>query len=368
MAPHPECPDIFDDATRGEYKQSGFRSIMLSKAHRRNLSADDAPTIPRSLLKNKYIPPVPFFAAGERRTIPEQHPLGEIAPNRDSPDGLKQTNQATEKQERHGLHQKKKSAVSLKSLRSYMDRDRRDHKPEDNHDENSAEWKPKKAKSSNSLSAILKRSQRSRRAEASKDVRDKENRSPVDPVDNTPTSPVWPQSVEQPFREHLAGPFTQNRRTLAEEMSIYTPKGYSPAQQRNFYDYYQPSLTRRTEAKPRPKSDCISGHQMVKDFVDSRTKSCPVEPAANPSSRGPERRRKTTSESRPETEKKQDASPKKQSRVQAAISAFNAREQEAELQKRLNSKDIESEFEKLLVCKEHFWNAHLTVRKTNFMF
>jgi hypothetical protein len=55
------------------------------------------------------------------------------------------------------------------------------------------------------------------------------------------------------------------------------------------------------------------------------------------------------SESHPEPETKPDASPKKPSRVQAAISAFNAKEKEAEVQRRLNPKDLESEFEKLLV-------------------
>jgi hypothetical protein len=46
---------------------------------------------------------------------------------------------------------------------------------------------------------------------------------------------------------------------------------------------------------------------------------------------------------------KSEGSPKKSSRVQEVISAFNAKEREVELHKRLNAKDLESEFEKLLV-------------------
>jgi hypothetical protein len=42
--------------------------------------------------------------------------------------------------------------------------------------------------------------------------------------------------------------------------------------------------------------------------------------------------------------------PKRLSRVQAAISAFNAKERDADVHQHLNSKDLESEFEKLLVC------------------
>jgi hypothetical protein len=42
-------------------------------------------------------------------------------------------------------------------------------------------------------------------------------------------------------------------------------------------------------------------------------------------------------------------SPKKLSRVQAAISAFNAKEKDVDVHKHLDSKDLESEFEKLLV-------------------
>lgn len=61
------------------------------------------------------------------------------------------------------------------------------------------------------------------------------------------------------------------------------------------------------------------------------------------------RRGLSTPDARPETEVKPQGSPKKSSRVQEVISAFNAKEREAELHKHLNAKDLESDFEKLLV-------------------
>lgn len=65
--------------------------------------------------------------------------------------------------------------------------------------------------------------------------------------------------------------------------------------------------------------------------------------SASSKSRGPPSPRKTS----PPTMKEE---PKRLSRVQAAISAFNAKERDAEVHQHLNSKDLESEFEKLLVC------------------
>jgi hypothetical protein len=232
--------------------------------------------------------------------------------------------------------------------------ERKENKTSSAQEDESLGWKPKKAKSANSLSAILKRSQRGRKAEGSKDVRDKENRSPSDLVDSMP-SPVWNPYGSDSFHNQTGVPQSpNNRRTLQEEVSLYTPKGYGPAQQRNFYDHHQPSLANRSDAKPRPKSDNLSGNRKLREALGS----VQTVPSDNPiavdqpeteSQRGQGRPRMSRSESHPEPETKPDASPKKPSRVQAAISAFNAKEKEAEVQRRLNPKDLESEFEKLLV-------------------
>jgi hypothetical protein len=280
-----------------------------------------------------------------------QQPLAEIGLNRDTVDYSSPQRRPPGKEEKNTLHKKTKSAVSLKSLRSYMERkDNRTELPETD----AEDLKPKKAKSANSLTAILKRSQRGRKAESSKSSRDKENRSPTDLVDNMP-SPIWNQYATGSYYDQIGvPPSPTKRRTFQEEVSLYTPKGYGPSQQRNFWDYHQPSLTNRAGPKPRPKSDFLAGNRKVRELFGplqnmSSEKLARSEQPEN-SSKGKGRPRALSKpEARAGTEQLPDESPKKVSRVQAAISAFNAKEREADLQRRLNSKDLESEFEKLLV-------------------
>lgn len=339
MAPLHPGPQIFDDANRAPAKPSVFRAIM-SKPHKRNQSADDA--MASQFHQTKSPTSVPFPFAEGRDPAPGHLPLGEIVPNRDPGDGYAPTQKPGSKENKDALHKKTKSAVSLKSLKSYMER-----KSEDTTDD-ASEKTPKKTKSSNSLSAILKRSQRGRKGEDSKKSRDKENRSPTDLVDNMP-SPVWPDSVNRSRQNSTA----DNRRSVAEEVSLYTPKGYSPAQQRNFYDYHQPSLTRPGASKPRPKSDILAGNRKMQEFppqqrAPSGDKSTSRPDSTSSRAHGSEASRQTSA-SESATGYKEEPNPKRLSRVQAAISAFNAKGRDAEVQKHLNSKDLESEFEKLLV-------------------
>lgn len=338
-------PQIFDDANRAPAKPSVFRAIM-SKPHKRNQSADDAMT-PQSH-QNKPPTSVPFPFAEGRDPAPGHLPLGEIVPNRDAGDGYAPVQKTGSKENKGALHKKTKSAVSLKSLKSYMER-----KSEDTTDETS-EKTPKKTKSNNSLSAILKRSQRGRKGEDSKKGRDKENRSPTDLVDNMP-SPVWPQApaVRDSVDRSRQNSTADRCRSVAEEVSLYTPKGYSPAQQRNFYDYHQPSLTRPGAPKPRPKSDILAGNRKMKEFppqqrASSGEKSTSRTDSTSSRTEGSESPKKTSG-SESASGSKEEPKSKRLSRVQAAISAFNARGRDAEVQKHLNSKDLESEFEKLLV-------------------
>lgn len=350
MAPNLQGPNIFDDATRLPTKPSVFRGILSSRTHKRNPSADDAasckPLYQSQPFCNPYASPVEQAYA----TL-DQQPLTEIVLNRDAADHGSPRQRSPAKQEKNTLHKKTKSAVSLKSLRSYMERkDNRSESPE----VESEDLKPKKAKSANSLSAILKRSQRGRKAESSKSSRDKENRSPTDLVDNMP-SPTWSQYANGSYYGQIGvPPSPSKRRTFQEEVSLYTPKGYGPSQQRNFWDYHQPSLTNRTDPKPRPKSEFLSGNRKVRELFGSPQSMSSEKPPlsdtqepSSPSKGKGQPRALSKPEPRQGTEQ-QPESPKKVSRVQAAISAFNAKEREAELQRRLNAKDLESEFEKLL--------------------
>ncbi|KAL4865853.1 hypothetical protein BDV12DRAFT_173806 [Aspergillus spectabilis] len=341
MAPTAQAPAIFEDAPRSPTKSSVLRALL---GHRRNQSADDVPR------------PKPYKSGSSGSISPVDQsyspfggqPLGEIVPNHDASNSGMYYPGSPEKSPKGGLHKKTKSAVSLKSLKSYMER--KDSKPEKASDDPSN--KPKKAKSTNSFTAILKRSQHGRKVEEPKDIRDKENRSPSDPADNPP-SPIWAQyATPTPSFRDEPSPRSQNRRrTLQEEVSLYTPRGYGPSQQRNFHDYHQPSLTNRTSLKPRPKSDYFAGASKMRDMLPFQSsKQSLVDHPDSSSIRLEDGRPRGLSspDSRPEIELNPPASPKKASRVQEVISAFNAKGREADLQKRLNAKDLESEFEKLL--------------------
>ena len=155
----------------------------------------------------------------------------------------------------------------------------------------------------------------------------------------------------------LAQHSPEKRRTLAEEVSLYSPRAYSPSQQRNFYDVCPPTLAKHADIKPRPKSDLVSRTGVLDGIIGSHFpsgKPNSVEPVARASRRGHEQfNRASQSNSHQGAEKKKEASARGQSRVQAAISAFNARDKEAELQKKSNTKNIEVEFEKLLVSNQN---------------
>lgn len=347
MAPGYAEPQLFDDASRAPVRSSVFRAIMSSKPHKRNPSADDA-TAPKPLHKHQHPGTASFPFGGEDAPLP----LGEITPNRDGGDGATPAKKQGDKVGKGALHKKTMSAVSLKSLRNYMER--KDAKSEETPNEESDGLKPKKTKSANSLSAILKRSQRGRKS------RDKENRSPTDLVDNMPP-PMWPQdsipSSKGPATRPTGPSSSDKRRSVAEEVSLYTPKDYNPAQQRNFYDYHQPSLARPANGKPRPKSDCLSGNRKVKDLLTplQRTSSGESEATARvdiPSSKSRETespRKISAPSSQPTAGTKDEPNQKRLSRVQAAISSFSAKGKDGEMHQNLDSKDIESEFEKLLV-------------------
>ncbi|PWY87634.1 GTPase binding protein Rid1 [Aspergillus heteromorphus CBS 117.55] len=347
MSPNMQSPSIFDDSSRSPTKPSVLRAIWSSKSHKRNSSADDAFASRAS--HTSHPGGSPYTPADRAYPLLDQHPLAEIAPNRDSTD-VSSAPRSPGKHGKNTLHKKTKSAVSLKSLKSYMERkDKSDDPPDDE----AANLKPKKAKSANSLSAILKRSQRGRKAEGSKNTGDKENRSPSDPVNSMP-SPVWHQSATSSYPDPSAATSSHHKRsTMQEEVSLYMPREYGPTLQRNIYDYQKPSLRTRADPKPRPKSDYLAEKRKGKELLDpfggvSPDKSPAIQPVPASAKKHGRPRAQSRPEYHPPAEPKPESSPKRVSRVQAAISAFNAKGQEAEAKKPLNGKELESEFEKLL--------------------
>jgi len=348
MAPSSQAPDIFDDATRALSKTSVFRSIIPSKVHRRSPSAGEV-QVPRPTEGNPF-GATPLPPADHPDAALFQRPLSERAHNRDAAGTVRSHQKPGEQSGKKGLHTKTKSSVSLKSL--VRDRDSKESRSSESSENDSKGRKPKKTKSSTSLSAILKRSQRGRKGELAKDVRDKENQTPSESSE-TPSSPspVWSQFTARPLQDESEKVyFPEKGRTLDDAVSLYTPKCYSPSKQRSFFDYHQPALV-----KSRPKSDCItSGSWKVREMRGSmqRTPSNPEyhETLQREPSGGSEWVRKVSgSSTRSSAGKKQESNPKRCSHVMATVSALNTKDKEAEAQKKLDPKDIDTEFEKLLV-------------------
>ncbi|KAK2736608.1 hypothetical protein FQN57_000725 [Myotisia sp. PD_48] len=236
------------------------------------------------------------------------------------------------------LHKRTKSSLSLKSL--LKDKDKRESHGIDiaGSDGNIQRVKPKKTKSSTSLSSLFKRSQRSR-GDNSSSSKDKENCSPPGIAENLSQSGA--HIILNKFSEDKVDTryAPETGRTLREEMSLYTPKDYSPSKQRNFYGHHQPTLAKRSDAKPRPKSDVISSSSasISSIFVSSRRYSPRAEPNGGIEGIGThlQTKRKTSN-------------GRRSSRVMAAIAAFGSKPTATPGDKQLDSREIEKAFEKLL--------------------
>lgn len=319
MLSNTQPPTIFDDATRSPTKMSMLRSILPSKAHKRNPSAGDA--LPVAMPETSFPGNAGFLPADH----PHAQPLGERAHNRDA---------AGTHPKRDGLHKKTKSSVSLRAL--LRDREKKDNRSSSDspEEEGSLGKTMKKMKSTASLSAILKRSNRGRKGETVAEPKDKENRRPVSEV----VSPIWAQFATQPLEDQTGNVYVpESQRTLEDEMSLYTPKQYLPSKQRNFYDS-QPTLVQ----KPRPKSDYISsGTMKVREMLGQiqrvpsgkqRHSEKQAEPQSAPDARFIHESKRNSTQSG--------------GRVMAVVSALEAKDS---TRKDQDSKQIESEFEKLLV-------------------
>ncbi|PGH36882.1 hypothetical protein GX50_00340 [[Emmonsia] crescens] len=347
---------IFVDEDSSQPRTSGLRSIFPSKTHKRTHSAGGV--LIGNTPQNKHAsmpPPMLPFDHPHSRT---QRPLFEISHNRDAPNSPRPRNKTPEGASGIGLHKKTKSSVSLRSLMKDITTPSKTPPPESA----AREKKAKKTKSSTSLSAIFRRSQRGRKEDASnKQQKDKENINPPHSP-GAEISPIWahfgsppppPPEQQQQQQQDQGGTryLPQRGRTLDEEMSLYTPRGYSPSKQRNFHGYQLPSLTKRPDTKPRPKSDYISSSSSsIKGILASVQRSGASQ--EQPRQKGGDSRTanhvRRGSPTEYEMEKRREPSGKRGSRVLAAITAFNAKEKAVEPQKPLDSDGIEGAFEALL--------------------
>ncbi|KAK2777801.1 hypothetical protein FQN52_002974 [Onygenales sp. PD_12] len=337
---------IFVDEDSTQPKVSGFRSIFPSKAHKRTHSAGDV--LVGSQSKHRSQNMASSMLPPDHPHAQMQSPLSEISHNRDTPNTPRHSRKSPEAIAGVGLHKKTKSSVSLRSLMKDIT------SPKAPAPEISVrEKKPKKTKSSTSLSAIFKRSQRGRKDDTSGKEKDKENIGPPNPS-RAEYSPIWSQFATQPQQDQYGSRYLPQRgRTLDEEMSLYTPRGYSPSKQRNFHGHHMPTLTKRPDTKPRPKSDYLSSSSSsIKEMIASVQRSSYHKD--DQKSKGDGRiinnmRRPSPTEQ--DLEKRRSSIGKRGSRVLAAISAFNTKDkvvQQQQPSKQVDPKEIEREFEELL--------------------
>ncbi|CBX94371.1 similar to GTPase binding protein Rid1 [Plenodomus lingam JN3] len=361
-----------------------FKSIISSKGHKR------APSDGVALTRKQPLADAPYLPASHFQTplLPPDHPdsqLRSTARSENIPIGLASPRKSPDSQSaspKKSLHKKTLSSVSLRSLAKKQD------KPKDKEKESSdarrarkeeeAANKPKKTKSSTNLATMFGKGKSKDRGQSPvKQAKDKENTTP--PTSTTtyhpPQTPIWAEfSSRNDVTTTSKVPLNDQRRSLEDEIALYTPREYSPAKQRDFSEYGgQPSLQKRPAAKERPKSmgapKTTSTASLLETF--SRKKTSDRVPLSD--TKGNEGRQRDSSptkitSSRPmfgrsasDTSSKDPhltpvpppaTTSKKQSRVMAAVAAFNGKAKQAEAvpvsPTKLDPKVVDAEFEAVL--------------------
>lgn len=156
---------------------------------------------------------------------------------------------------RPGMHKKTKSSVSLKSL---IGGDKvKSSRPSTQDSEDGV--KLKRPKSSTALSALIAgtKSPKKSQSDHKSPTKEKENLTPPQIV-GIAAPPIWAQfASQQPQNLHTGARAPLNGRIdLERETALYMPQDYSPSKQRNFHEY-RPTLTRKPDLKPRPRSEFI---------------------------------------------------------------------------------------------------------------
>ncbi|KAF2036701.1 hypothetical protein EK21DRAFT_95933 [Setomelanomma holmii] len=361
-------------------KSASVLKSIVSKSHKRT------PSDGLELKKNQPVA-APYMPASNFQTplLPPDHPHSQmrvatrtenIPTNPPSPRKNHETSSRPK-----SLHKKTLSSVSLRSLankeeksKSKKSMDVRRPREEDIIET------PKKTKSSTNLAAMFgKGRSRDNKQSPVKQPRDKENTTPPSSSNAPmpPRTPIWAElSSTEPLKEITTTskvPLNDQRRSIEEEIALYTPQNYSPSKQRNFFDYGQPSLQQRPIAKERPKSMVVPKTTSTTSILETFSRKKSNERAPLSDTKGNEGRIKESASSkhmqpRPpmsrastDTSRKDDGSrsaaqpavaAKKPNRVMAAVAAFNGKSRQMEAPSsptKLDPKQIDAEFEEVLM-------------------
>ena len=264
------APAISDASPRKRTKSSVLKSIIPGNHQRKPSSKSNNQSYRDGDNDGKE----DYMYLRNQSILPPDHPhtrqhLREDCGNRNitiaSP--KKQIEARKENESFLGGNQNMTRSVSFKSLVGVEK-----EKPSKKKHEKEEEKKMKKSKSSTSISAILSRprSSRSVKAEEAHRQKDKENQTPPNSAGIAPP-PIWAQFARQGFEEpaHTTMIPLNDRSAVEEEVALYTPRDYLLSKQRNFQDYQKPTLSQRTQQKPRPKSECIASGPTSASFAET---------------------------------------------------------------------------------------------------
>ena len=378
MATTMQAPTGVERPQHKRTTSSVLKNFVAARAHKRNPSVGTT----LSSTKTENIVPITRDISKGLPLLPPYHPdvnhlLSGVNQSREGSRSSprKSIEVYDDEQKKAGvLHKKTKSSISLKSLAGKEKEAAPENRSADSHQER----KPKKSKSSTSLSALLSRPKSSKglRKEEARQMKDKENQTPPGSAGMGP-APIWAQFSSQPM--HDLGSSRKvplnDMRGLHDEMALYTPQEYSPSKQRNFHGYQQPTLLRKAEPKPRPKSALLAAGASTTSL--SETLSELRKTSIDRGAFGLSDRNHTTSRARSSIDSnRKESSPNKQrpnienrkisaessksgltmakrgSRVMAAVAAWNGKAKEPTVEAReviVDPKVIESAFEGLLV-------------------
>jgi len=372
---------------RRNKSSSVLKSIVLPKHHKRAPSDGTAlkANPPDAHLYN------PAAYANGMPLLPPDHPHSQFRPVSRKPDASADLPPSPRKSHEtraspiKSLHKKTLSSVSLRSLGRDKDKDKeqergnasKSREPSRTRRDDVSTKSPTKTKSRTNLTSLFLKG---RQAKETKEVMegtvgDKENTTP--PNASTPLhTPIWAEFSSQPLHEITTTskvPLNDQRRSIEEEIALYTPNDYSPSKGRNFFDYGQPSLQKRPQAKERPKSTFLpntSTTSLLSTFSrkrsdervplgdtkgnETRTKESP---SKNLVARGMLGRHSSEISQENTSPKKIADAAKKQNRVMAAVAALNGRSKQPERSTpassptKLDPKVVDAEFEAVLVSQ-----------------
>ena len=310
-----------------------------------------------------------YMYLGNQSILPPDHPhtrqhLREDSGNRNTTiaSPKKPVDARNETESKLGENQRVTRSASFKS---FVGKEK--EKPPKKERQKEEEDKMKKSKSSTSIAAILSRPRSSKGIKAEEILRqkDKENRTPPSSAGTAPP-PIWAQFATQGYEEPVRTTKIplNDQFAVDEEVALYTPRDYSPSKQRNFPDNQQPTLSRRVDSKPRPKSECIAPCPTSASFAEVVT-------GLRKSGRNTSQRDLSNQPQQTGLAVSNDSAgsnlpmPTRGSRVMAAVAAFNGKAKELPKAPpketetaQLDPKAIESAFESLLVSQVRRRRSH----------